>query len=174
MKLHDINKPWHVRPTKTEIILRIRIDRIKSSLSAWRNFASLAIQTAQKHRFWVLVRTASPRRSKEYQQSIFWAEIWKISECLSENFQFLEVKFSIYLNRRVFVMSWTSFILFLVLESSEDSDYNAQAELKFGWCTCPQVRFLTLRLQWIFFRKVDNNGNCLRTLPVNSLALIMT
>ena len=29
----------------------------------------------------------------------------KISEFLSENFQFLEVKFSIYLNRRVVVMS---------------------------------------------------------------------
>ena len=26
---------------------------------------------------------------------------------LSENFQFLEVKFSIYLNRRVFVVYWT-------------------------------------------------------------------
>ena len=35
---------------------------------------------------------------------MFWAEIWKISEFLSENFQFLEVKFSIYLYRRVFVM----------------------------------------------------------------------
>ena len=33
-----------------------------------------------------------------------WAEIWKISEFLSENFQFLVVKISIYLNRRVFVM----------------------------------------------------------------------
>ena len=32
----------------------------------------------------------------------------KISEFLSENFQFLVVKFSIYLNRRVFVM-FTSF-----------------------------------------------------------------
>ena len=43
----------------------------------------------------------------QYQQSRFWAEIWKISEFffLSENFQFLEVKFSIYLNRRVFVMN---------------------------------------------------------------------
>ena len=29
----------------------------------------------------------------------------KISEFLSENVQFLEVKFSIYLNRRVFVMT---------------------------------------------------------------------
>ena len=47
-----------------------------------------------------------PRRggSKEYPQSMFWAEIWKTSEFLSENFQFLVVKFSIYLNRRVFVM----------------------------------------------------------------------
>ena len=33
-----------------------------------------------------------PRRggSKEYPQSMFWAEIWKISVFLSENFQFLE------------------------------------------------------------------------------------
>ena len=47
-----------------------------------------------------------PRRggSNEYQQSMFWAEIWKISKFLSEYFQFLEVKFSTYLNRRVFVM----------------------------------------------------------------------
>ena len=33
-----------------------------------------------------------------------WAEIWKISVFLSENFQFLVVEFSMYLNRRVFVM----------------------------------------------------------------------
>ena len=32
------------------------------------------------------------------------AEIWKISVFLSENFQFLMVKLSVYLNRRVFVM----------------------------------------------------------------------
>ena len=42
--------------------------------------------------------------SNEYPQSIFWAEIWKIPEFLSENFQFLVVKFSIYLNRHVFIM----------------------------------------------------------------------
>ena len=30
----------------------------------------------------------------------------KYQSFLSENFQFLEVKFSIYLNRRVFVMDW--------------------------------------------------------------------
>ena len=54
--------------------------------------------SAQKHRLWVLVRTASA-------QSMFWAEIWKnIRIFSSENFSFLVVKFSIYLNRRVFVM----------------------------------------------------------------------
>ena len=37
---------------------------------------------------------------------MFWAEIRKISEFfLSESFQFFEVKFSIYLNRRVLVMA---------------------------------------------------------------------
>ena len=47
-----------------------------------------------------------PRRggSNEHPQSMFRAEMWKISEFLSENFQCLVVKFSIYLNRRVFVM----------------------------------------------------------------------
>ena len=47
-----------------------------------------------------------PRRggSNEYPQSMYCAEIRKISEFLSENFQFLVVKFSVYLNRRVFVM----------------------------------------------------------------------
>ena len=44
-----------------------------------------------------------PRRGgpNEYPQSMFGAEI---SEFLSENFQFLVVKFSIFLNTRVFVM----------------------------------------------------------------------
>ena len=44
--------------------------------------------------------------SNKYPQSMFWAEKRKISEFLPENFQFLVVKFSIYLNRRVFVISW--------------------------------------------------------------------
>ena len=43
--------------------------------------------------------------SNEYPQSMFWIEIWKISDIFfSENFQFLVVKFSIYLNRHVLVM----------------------------------------------------------------------
>ena len=53
---------------------------------------------AQNHRLWVLVRAPTiyvlSRNMKKYQRF------------LSENFKFLEVKFSIYLNRRVFVMSF--------------------------------------------------------------------
>ena len=42
---------------------------------------------------------------------MFWAEMWKISEFLSENFHFLVVKFSVYLNRRVFVMPGNATIM---------------------------------------------------------------
>ena len=47
-----------------------------------------------------------PRRggSDEYHNICFEQKYEKISEFLSENFQFLVVKFSIYLNRQVFVM----------------------------------------------------------------------
>ena len=43
-----VRKPtfWHVRPTKTQISLRMRTVWLEYSLSAWRNFASLAIQIA--------------------------------------------------------------------------------------------------------------------------------
>ena len=34
--------------------------------------------SGQTHRLWVLVRTDSQSDSNEYQQSMFWAEIWKI------------------------------------------------------------------------------------------------
>ena len=43
--------------------------------------------------------------SNEYPQSIFWAEMWKISEFfIWKSSFFLVLKFSVYLNRRVFVM----------------------------------------------------------------------
>ena len=55
-----------------------------------------------------------PRRggSNEYPQSIFWTEIWKKKylNFLSENFHFLVVKFSMYLNRHDFVMDTFSSI----------------------------------------------------------------
>ena len=37
---------WHARPTKTQVSLRLRAGWSESSLSACRNFASLAIQNA--------------------------------------------------------------------------------------------------------------------------------
>ena len=40
--------------------------------------------SAQKHRLWVLVRTASPRRFQRVPTIYFCTEIWKISEFLSE------------------------------------------------------------------------------------------
>ena len=60
--------------------------------------------SAQKHRLWVLVRPPRWGSSNKYPQSMLWAEIWKISEFLSEKFKFLVVKFSLYLSRRVCVI----------------------------------------------------------------------
>ena len=47
-----------------------------------------------------------PRRrgSNEYPQSMFWPEVWEISEFFSENFHFLGIKIFRYLNRLVFIM----------------------------------------------------------------------
>ena len=75
-----------------------------------------------------------PRRggSNEYPQSMFWAEIWKISAILSENVQFLVVKFSIYLNRRVFVKCMSSNVRVY-------SEMCAQRRLK---STCASAQFV--------------------------------
>ena len=51
--------------------------------------------SAQKHRLWVLTSTHNLCFKQIYE---------KYQSFLPENFQFLEVKFSIYLNRCVFVM----------------------------------------------------------------------
>ena len=61
--------------------------------------------SAQKHRLWVLVTTASPRRFyREPTIYVFAHKYDKISEYFSEYFLILVVKFSVYLNRLVFVM----------------------------------------------------------------------
>ena len=60
--------------------------------------------SAQKHRLWVLVRTALSRRFSRVPTIYVLSRYEKYQSFLSENSQFLEVKFSIYLNRRVFVM----------------------------------------------------------------------
>ena len=63
---------WHMHPTKTQISLHIWAVWSDSSLSAWRNFASLTIQiassedfdqTVQKSRvIWIFTECMSPRK----------------------------------------------------------------------------------------------------------------
>ena len=63
--------------------------------------------SAQKHGLWVLVRIASVRKFLRVPTiSVLSRNMKNIRVSLSENFRFLEVKFSMYLNRRVFVMGW--------------------------------------------------------------------
>ena len=64
--------------------------------------------SAQKHRLWVLVRTASVRRFERVPTIYVLSRNMKIIRFFYlKIFSFLEVKFSIYLNRRVFVMEDT-------------------------------------------------------------------
>ena len=55
--------------------------------------------SAQKHRLWVLDRTASTCFEQNYE---------KYQNFLSVNFHILVVKFSVYLNRHVFIMIFFS------------------------------------------------------------------
>ena len=61
--------------------------------------------SAQKHRLWVLVRTAPPRRFQRVPTIYVSSKNIKNIRIFSENFHFLMVKISVYLNRHVFVMS---------------------------------------------------------------------
>ena len=65
---------------------------------------------AKKHRLWVLVRTASPRRFQRVPTIYVLSRNMKNIRFffLSENFPFLVVTFSIHLNRRDFVMEGKS------------------------------------------------------------------
>ena len=62
------------------------------------------LNSAQKHRLWVLVRTAEAVLTST-NNLCFEQKYEKYQSFLPENFHFFEVKFSIHLNRRVFVMS---------------------------------------------------------------------
>ena len=66
-----------------------------------KSVTSLTLSTSFK---WSFIFTYNKDGSNEYPQFMFWAEMWKISEYLSENFHFLLVKFSVYFNRLVLVM----------------------------------------------------------------------
>ena len=56
--------------------------------------------------------------SNKYPESVFQAEIRKYQNFLSENFHFLVVKFSVYLNRRVFVMIYRMWHICLLIWSA--------------------------------------------------------
>ena len=65
--------------------------------------------STQKHSLWYSLELPRWGGSNEYPQSMFWAEIWKISEFLYlKTFSFGWWNFSIYLNRRVFVMAYNN------------------------------------------------------------------
>ena len=74
-----------------------------------------------------------PRRgsSNEYPQSMFWAEIWKISQFFFylKILNFLEEKCPIYLNRRVFVMNHDSARGYKVIRENEKTN-NKQIKKK--------------------------------------------
>ena len=83
--------------------------------------------------------------SNEYPESMFWAEIWKnIRVFLSENFQVLEVKFSLCLNRRVFVMQTilTGLPSLKVCRFSLIPYRTAKIFIKF--CGCPSLLYFDI------------------------------
>ena len=98
-----------------------------------------------------------PRRgdSNEYSQSMFWTEIWKVSEFLSENFHFLVVKFSIYLNRLVFVMPWPS------IYRSAFSD---------SILTRVSIFISTVEVLACYEKQESNNYNCILGRQIRSLS----
>ena len=100
--------------------------------------------SAQKHTLWYLLEPPWRGGSNEYPQSMFCAEMWKISEFLSENFPFLVVKFSIYLNRRVFVMT----IQNLPSDDLDQTAANAQADHNLCWAHTSLGAFLDVVVKY--------------------------
>ena len=65
----------------------------------------ISLISTQKHRLWVRVRTASPRRFyRVYHNLCFEKEYEEYQHFYLKIFHILVVKFSIYLNRRAFIM----------------------------------------------------------------------
>ena len=85
----------------------------------------------------------------------------KISEILSENFKFLEVKFSIYLNKRVFIMRRLG-SLATQRVPCKDSDQNPRTYrliCVFAGCTCTFIgnAFLQLIFKFSIYRTCNNS-----------------
>ena len=91
---------------------------------------------------------------------MFWAEIWKILEFFYLKIcQFLVVRFSIYLNRRVFVMSYLVSVLSLLpldtksiwstlsLFSTETS--SSGSNIMYHWRLCVRVNLCIIKLTMV-------------------------
>ena len=81
--------------------------------------------SVQKHRLWVPVRTASPRRFLQVPTINVLSRYMITSRFFSsESFHFVVVKFSIYLNMRVFVMHCLTAIVHITDILGENSSYD--------------------------------------------------
>ena len=97
-----------------------------------------------------------PRRggSNVYPQSMFWAEIWRISEFLSEIFQFLKVNFSIYLNRHLFVMDYVCMVLPLFFSHTMPPCQSVSLSLSLSLSlSVPLSLSYTLKITHLSYRK---------------------
>ena len=111
-----------------------------------------------QNRLWLLVRTASSHiHTMPYIGTYVLSRKVKNMSFLCENFQFLEVKFSIYLNRRVFVMaqinlrihticSWPSLSANIVIGYYKMYEWIATSRMRrVMWigtfCTCQKTHF---------------------------------
>ena len=86
---------------------------------------------------------------------MFGAEIWKNIRIFIWKSSFLVVKFSVYLNRHVFVMTFTLRILdsrrckvHALKEDSDQTVWNAQTDLSLHWAHMSAGRFLKVRFIW--------------------------
>ena len=93
---------------------------------------------------------------------MFWAEIWKISDFFIWKVSFLVVKFSIYLNRRVFVMHLATFVRFPpFLKGDKFCDFlfafrNTKALLKKGLLLKERI-WSSFFLEKILFQKENDS-----------------
>ena len=101
---------------------------------------------------------------------MFWAEIWKILEFLSENFQFLVVIFfSIYLNRRVFVMrSMPSVSACMTIGYHCEPSQNTGKTASICKMICVFVRYIGRRVLFLYC----NENSAYRIYPEHTNTLI--
>ena len=106
-----------------------------------------------KHRLWVPVRTASTST----HNLCFVQKYEKYLSFLSENFQFLERKFSLYLNRRVFVM----YCMIIIIYSRTEIDYICIALHIFYFNYCHiHIRKLNIKVKYSD-RQAWANSTCI-------------